>query len=192
MERLKEAVEEAAREREQAKRERDQMQAQLSKLAERQGSPSPEKSREHSQLVAELSKLHDENAQLRQSAISQQNEGDAELLEDFATLQKELFALKRSRQPNQRELASLRQRNSELEQELQRNSPLLQQVLEERDAALREVTRLVDALEAMQRSGGGTAPPPQAAVADTTKQLDVLTKYVMKLEADLDAARRGQ
>jgi len=195
MDRLKTAVEQAAREREEARRERDQMQRQLSRLADRQDEPmSPEKSREQSQLVAELSKLHDENAQLRQAASSRQNEGDAELLEDFATLQKELFALKRSRQPNQREVESLRHRISDLEQELKPNGPLLQQVLEERDAALREVTRLVDSMEAMQRSGKASSAGPQRNAqpqggGDAAKQLDVLTKYVMKLEADLDAAR---
>jgi cytochrome c556 len=135
-----------------AKVQRDQMSRKLEHVMQRQeAATSDHAAQEQAGLVAEVTRLRNEVERLRQEASTSTEED--EMRAELAALQSEISDVRR-RQP-ERNIEEIRTDNESLRRKLDRaegTGVLLQQVLEERDAALQELSALSDRVESMQLS----------------------------------------
>ena len=198
---------------EHASNQRDQIEQKLQRvLANQDEGGQEEAAKERAQLTSEVTHLRDEVERLKMNKDTSTDVESEDLRTELAVLQTELERM-RKRASSSSEVQSLRHENEMLQLQLAKASQsgsgdaaMLGQVLLERDAALGELNALTNQVESLRSRGsleqGG--PKQSAEIAELRRECDslalsvkqaraerdVLTKYVIKLEADLEGNSR--
>lgn len=199
---------------EHARNQREQIERKLQRLIANQGGASPDKgAQERAQLTAEVARLRDEIEVIRTRDDAAKDSEAEDLRIELAGLREELESMQIRASATTELQSQLVQARHEVELLQQKvvsttsdgGNALLQQVLSERDAALGELKALTEQVENLRSRGSldngerhsrdmqtlrKEVDDMAVAVKQARAERDVLTKYVIKLEADLDMAAR--